>query len=488
MLLAVSESDAETLARAPVKKPFTQLTTYKAAYTKKEMKERVENSRQAISNPFLGALESLVVYFQALIEYCDTEMSDARHLDAMVDFLPDLVIGDVISPCGCGLAFKLPMMVAERNITPPASWLRVAAARDLRKSAAALAREQEEQGGKEKKPAAAELISIPRVAVAVLPMLDPLLPNIQENLPNHLGTVPQVGTGFPAARADAADLDPADGSLGNRAARLLGLLGATNRGLMPLWQRCVNVAFYLGAHAIHELRVRPLYMALGARHGVEVDKAFLHSATLILFNSDFAVEAPRPLPPNALFVGSIMSRPARPLPGEPWDELLGKRKGQVRVFFFFFFSGRGQREREDEREKREKKLTSCQKIKIKIKIIPERAQRRHLRLPGHPRHHLRGRVQGLCAGPGPPGPDARPLEALRRRPAREHDRRRPRPRRERQGSGLGPAERPPRRRQARGLRDARRHQLDLRGRVPRRARGRDPDLWGPAGQRGQGGE
>ena len=325
VLLAVSESDAETLARAPSKKPYTHLTTYKAAYTKKEMKERVENSRQAISNPFLGALESLVTYFQALIQYCDTELDDAAHIDAMVDFMPDLVIGDVISPCGCGLSYKLPMLVAERNMTPPASWLRVAAARDLRKSA---------KGGRKKettkndeKP---ELISIPRVAVAVLPMLDPLLPNIQENLPNHLGMVPQVGTGFPAARADAVDLDPDDGTLGNRAARFLGLLGATNRGLMPLWQRCINVAFYLGAHAIHELRVKPLYVSLGARHGVRVTRDFLHSAPLVLFNSDFAVEAPRPLPPNALFVGSLMSRPAKPLPREPWDELLGKKKGEVR--------------------------------------------------------------------------------------------------------------------------------------------------------------
>lgn len=334
VLLAVSESDAETLARAPAKRPFTQLTTYKAAYTKKEMKERVENSRQAVSNPFLGALESLVVYFQALIQYCDTEMGDARHLDAMVAFRPDLVIGDVISPCGCGLAFKLPMLVAERNLTPPASWLRAEAARDLRESRAAPALLTAKEGKKTDLP-----ISIPRIAVAVLPMLDPLLPNIQENLPNHLGMIPQVGTGFPAARADAIDSDSDDdgSSLRNNLLRFLGLRGATNRGLMPLWQRCVNVAFYLGAHAIHELRVKPLYVSLGARHGVKVNKEFLHSAAFVVFNSDFAVEAPRPLPPNALFAGSIMSRPAKPLPRDPWDELLGKRKGEVRRFFFFFF-------------------------------------------------------------------------------------------------------------------------------------------------------
>ena len=316
VLLAVSESDAATLARTPAKRPFTQLTTYRAAYTKREMKERVENSRQAVSNPFLGALESLVVYFQALIEYCDTEMSDAPHVEAMLAFLPDLIIGDVISPCGCGLAYKLPMMVAERNITPPASWLRVAAARDLRRPA----------GGSEKSGKKPEPISIPRVAVAVLPMLDPLLPNIQDNLPNHLGMIPQVGTGFSAARGDAADLDADDGTLSNKLARALGLLGATNRGLMPLWQRCVNVAFYFGAHAIHAVRVKPLYVALGQRHGVRVTTSFLHSAPLVLFNSDFAVEAPRPLPPSALFAGSLMSRPAMPLPREPWEELLGPRK------------------------------------------------------------------------------------------------------------------------------------------------------------------
>ena len=324
VLLAVSESDAEKLARSPgSKRPYTHLTTYKAAYTKRQMKERVENSRQAISNPFLGALESLVTYFQALIAYCDTEMSDAAHVDKLVDFLPDLIIGDVVSPCGCGLSYKLPMLVDERGITPPDSWLRVAAARDRRKPASVLAKE-----------ARPELISIPRVAVAVLPMLDPLLPNIQENLPNHLGMIPQVGTGFSAARGDVVDTDPDDGSLPNRLARLSGFLGATNRGLMPLWQRCVNVAFYGGAHVIHSLRVKPLYVSLGKKHGVEVTTAFLHSASLVLSNSDFAVEEPRPLPPSSLFAGSLLSRPAKPLPREPWDELLGTRKGNVSFVSF----------------------------------------------------------------------------------------------------------------------------------------------------------
>lgn len=296
------------------------------------MKERVENSRQAISNPFLGALESLVTYFQALIAYCDTEMGDAAHIDKLVDFLPDLIIGDLISPCGCGLSFKLPMIVEERGIAPPASWLRIAAARDQRKPASVLAKEEKT------KPRRKELISIPRVAVSVLPVLDPLLPNLQDNLPNHLGMIPQVGTGFAAARGDVIDVDPDDGSFSNRIARLLGLLGATNRGLMPLWQRCVNVAFYFGAHAIHTLRVKPLYVALARKHGVEATTAFLHSASLTLFNTDFAIEAPRPLPPSVLFIGSLLSRPAKPLPREPWDELLGKRKGNVRFFSFLFFS------------------------------------------------------------------------------------------------------------------------------------------------------
>ena len=98
------------------------------------------------------------------------------------------------------------------------------------------------------------------------------------------------------------------------------------------FQRCVNVAFYFGAHAIHAVRVKPLYVALGERHGVRVTTSFLQSAPLVLFNSDFAVEAPRPLPPSALFAGSLMSRPAQPLPKEPWEEFLGPRKeGTVRL-------------------------------------------------------------------------------------------------------------------------------------------------------------
>jgi len=211
------------------------------------IKDRVQGARQAISSPFLGALESFLVYFSALIDYCDAQLSDDAHVAALASFEPDVIVGDVVSPCALGLTGIL--------------W---------------------------RKPGGAR---VPRVMFSSLPVLDPLLPGIIENVPNHLATVPQMGTGFPP-------------------------------GAMSLGQRAANVLHYLGSAVVHRLRVRPLYMGLGARHNISITTEFLHSSAMILYNADWAVEAPRHLPPNVRFVGAMTTKPAAPL-GAEWDAALG---------------------------------------------------------------------------------------------------------------------------------------------------------------------
>ena len=204
-----------------------------------------------MSSPFLGALDSFLVYFAALIDYCDAQLSHGPHMDVLAAFAPDLVIGDVVSPCALGLTSIL--------------W----------------------RGG--------DGARVPRVMFSSLPVLDPLLPGIMENVPNHVAMVPQMGTAFPPGR-------------------------------MTLPQRAVNALFYLGSVVVHHARVRPLYLNLGAKHNITVDTRFLHDSALILYNADWAVEAPRHLPPNVHFVGAMTPVPPSPLTAE-WDALLGPRTG-----------------------------------------------------------------------------------------------------------------------------------------------------------------
>jgi len=39
-----------------------------------------------------------------------------------------------------------------------------------------------------------------------------------------------------------------------------------------------------------------------------------HGSTMFLYNMDFAMEWPRPLPPNVQFVGALLPTQAKPLP------------------------------------------------------------------------------------------------------------------------------------------------------------------------------
>ena len=216
-----------------------------------QIKDRVQHARQAVSSPFLGALDSFLVYFAALIDYCDAQLSHGPHMAELAAFQPDLVIGDVVSPCALGLTSIL--------------WRGADGSR------------------------------VPRVMFSSLPVLDPLLPGIMENVPNHVAMVPQMGTAFPP-------------------------------GCMTLPQRAVNALFYVGSIVVHRARVRPLYLSLGAKHNITVDTRFLHDSALILYNADWAVEAPRHLPPNVHFVGAMTPVPPSPLAAE-WDALLGPRTG-----------------------------------------------------------------------------------------------------------------------------------------------------------------
>ncbi|CAL8466391.1 g5927 [Coccomyxa elongata] len=124
---------------------------------------------------------------------------------------------------------------------------------------------------------------LPRVMVSALPILDPLVPGRMENMPNNLAYVPQLGT-----------------SLSNR---------------MTFLQRLKNLGFYCGSLLGEQLRALPLYTRLGRVHGVDcLAKDTVHGSAMFLYNMDFAMEWPRPLPPTVQLVGALLPAPAKPLP------------------------------------------------------------------------------------------------------------------------------------------------------------------------------
>ncbi len=80
-------------------------------------------------------------------------------------------------------------------------------------------------------------------------------------------------------------------------------------------QRLKNLGFYCGSLLGEQLRALPLYTRLGRVHGVDcLAKDTVHGSAMFLYNMDFAMEWPRPLPPTVQLVGALLPAPARPLP------------------------------------------------------------------------------------------------------------------------------------------------------------------------------
>ncbi|CAK0783984.1 hypothetical protein CVIRNUC_007187 [Coccomyxa viridis] len=237
VLMVIPESDLSTLEK--VDASAFNVTTYKAAYTKQEVKELVRETRQAVGSEFLGSLESFLVFLESLMEYCKLFLADTAAEAAMKEFDADVLVGDVAYACALGQSELL--------------------------------RRGEGRG------------RLPRVMVSALPILDPLVPGRMENMPNNLAYVPQMGT-----------------SLSNR---------------MNFGERLMNVAFYYGSLVAERLRALPLYTSLGTQYGVDcLATPVTHGSTMFLYNMDWAMEWPRPLPPNVQLVGALLPTPAKPLP------------------------------------------------------------------------------------------------------------------------------------------------------------------------------
>ena len=60
---------------------------------------------------------------------------------------------------------------------------------------------------------------------------------------------------------------------------------------------------------------RRIYLPMSIEHGIDLgSKEALRRGVMHLFNTDFALEWPRALPPNVKLVGPLMPEPAKPLP------------------------------------------------------------------------------------------------------------------------------------------------------------------------------
>jgi glucuronosyltransferase len=76
-----------------------------------------------------------------------------------------------------------------------------------------------------------------------------------------------------------------------------------------------NMLFYYGSLVGEQLRALPLYTRLGRIHGVDcLSLPVAHGSSMFLYNMDWAMEWPRPLPPNVQLVGALLPTRARPLP------------------------------------------------------------------------------------------------------------------------------------------------------------------------------
>ncbi|KAK9820198.1 hypothetical protein WJX72_007391 [[Myrmecia] bisecta] len=128
-----------------------------------------------------------------------------------------------------------------------------------------------------------EIYGLPQLPVSALPMMDPIHAPFT-NLPNPLAWQPQFGTG----------LTPE----------------------MTFVQRLKNVGMYLATQLLTPTVEEEVAGEIRRRYGVKRpnDAESLQQQPLYIYNVDFSLEFPRPLPPVINFVGPLLTGPARPLP------------------------------------------------------------------------------------------------------------------------------------------------------------------------------
>lgn len=85
---------------------------------------------------------------------------------------------------------------------------------------------------------------------------------------------------------------------------------------MTLVQRFINTAYYLGGVTF------AYFIMLSSMHDV-ISKTLpntphptqlIHNISMLLINSDFTLDFPRPITPNTIYIGCLQCRPTRPLP------------------------------------------------------------------------------------------------------------------------------------------------------------------------------
>ena len=109
----------------------------------------------------------------------------------------------------------------------------------------------------------------------------------------------------------------------------LGSLGTFGAAMVPplsLPQRALNLAHFLG-NSLHDyFRMRPVVQGLQRRHGVPFRgdgrsserqvRAARQRDALLVFQGDWAIDWPRPMPPATLVAGPVMPGPAGALPAD----------------------------------------------------------------------------------------------------------------------------------------------------------------------------
>ena len=86
---------------------------------------------------------------------------------------------------------------------------------------------------------------------------------------------------------------------------------------MSLVQRMKNAGVYLVSRLGVRLLVLPKYERILQKHGLLPGKSMydlVHGSSLWMLCTDVALEFPRPTLPNVVYVGGILTKPARPLP------------------------------------------------------------------------------------------------------------------------------------------------------------------------------
>ncbi|XP_077983441.1 UDP-glucuronosyltransferase 2C1-like [Glandiceps talaboti] len=105
---------------------------------------------------------------------------------------------------------------------------------------------------------------------------------------------------------------------------------------MDFLQRVKNFMVQIVASTFFNLMVLPAYDEFKQIHNIKPEigmRESLGSAELYLFGVDWALEFPRPIMPNSIFLGGLMAKESSPLSDE-WEEFVNSADNGIVVFSF----------------------------------------------------------------------------------------------------------------------------------------------------------